>query len=362
MKKQNISIAVLRALVEKDPLKCEITFDSDTNCVHFTTLFGTDDYTILFTGSSSMDDIVEGLCHVQSDKTQVQLNNVVVFDDMGEDLPNPNICEIFANSDYGINLFQYCEEKFEDQINIDLKVMPLNYFRTKIHSAIVFATKSKNNNSNSVYVTLNFEDHFYISFVTDGEHIEKLTGDFKIVDDANNIVPLQDAVTKTKRYELIQQAENNNKNLFNQTAFIIDDSFITAIIANPCEISIAFDKCETVCSFDELRSINSECLDQFTFSRDNERDITFYGYLLGSVSSRSGNPPSKRWTSLAMYMTEAGTFVAVKLGETDIEDEQPRCTAKVVNSVDEIIEFYGYGRLSKQLYEKLLINITDIIQ
>lgn len=50
--------------------------------------------------------------------------------------------------------------------------------------------------------------------------------------------------------------------------------------------------------------------------RDNQRPLTFTGYLLAESDSQSGN--DVRWTELTLYRTSSGRYIVQKIGRSDV--------------------------------------------
>jgi hypothetical protein len=106
--------------------------------------------------------------------------------------------------------------------------------------------------------------------------------------------------------------------------------------------------------------------ERFAVVRDNAPDVTFTGELLVNTSSSqdridgdrwSGSPG--RWTTLKLYRTTGGKFVAQRIGHTMWEGERTRYTAKVCETEDEVKGFFGMGWLAKDLYEDAEIDTTE---
>ena len=90
-------------------------------------------------------------------------------------------------------------------------------------------------------------------------------------------------------------------------------------------------------------------IETYTVERDNERDITFTGERIGFGTSRT---PYKddRWTELSLYKTKGGKFVCSEIGYTKWQGEQTRYKAEVCETTEEVVEFFGHGWVSKELY------------
>ena len=84
---------------------------------------------------------------------------------------------------------------------------------------------------------------------------------------------------------------------------------------------------------------------------DNEPDIQFCGELIAEVSSYRAFENDSRWTELDLYRTASGKFICHQIGRTRWVGEKDRYKAAVCKTTNEVIDFFGYGRLAKELYE-----------
>lgn len=80
-------------------------------------------------------------------------------------------------------------------------------------------------------------------------------------------------------------------------------------------------------------------------------DIEFVGELLGSADSKT-DVYKTRWIELQLYRTEKGKFVCAKIGRTTIFGEQDRWTVGFVNNLDEALDFFGPGYVTKVLMSR----------
>lgn len=99
-------------------------------------------------------------------------------------------------------------------------------------------------------------------------------------------------------------------------------------------------------------------METFTLESDNEPNIRFTGELIAHVSSSenqamgsSYSGQTGRWTVLELYKTKGGKFVCHQIGRTKWQGERDRYQCKVVDTQDEVIEFFGHRWLAKELYE-----------
>jgi|SRR5690554_882060 len=86
-------------------------------------------------------------------------------------------------------------------------------------------------------------------------------------------------------------------------------------------------------------------------------DVSFCGELLATASSENiaskmrGKKNNSRWTVLELYKTEAGAFVCVNIGRSSKPGEVDQAKVEVVETEKAVIDFFGQGWLSKELYE-----------
>lgn len=95
---------------------------------------------------------------------------------------------------------------------------------------------------------------------------------------------------------------------------------------------------------------------------DNAPDFVFNGRLVATVSSeRKGDKKYKRWHELFLYETEAGKLVCLSVSRSRKESEYTSYRSEVFtkNNYKGVIEFFGQGWLSKELYEKA--DIKNIV-
>lgn len=109
-------------------------------------------------------------------------------------------------------------------------------------------------------------------------------------------------------------------------------------------------------------------METFVLEIDNEPNLRFTGELVASASSSDNNASgsnysgqSGRWTVLKLYKTIGGKFICHRVGRTNWSGERDRFSGKVCTTHEEIIEFFGNGWLSKDLYDEAGIeSVTDI--
>lgn len=116
-------------------------------------------------------------------------------------------------------------------------------------------------------------------------------------------------------------------------------------------------------------NVEDESMEEYIVRRDNDSNLRFFGEYLGGAasstndamgSSYSGNPG--RYTELELYRTKGGKYICVRIGRTRYEKERDRFEAVVAESISDVIEFFGYGWLSKELYSDAEIDADTIIE
>lgn len=101
---------------------------------------------------------------------------------------------------------------------------------------------------------------------------------------------------------------------------------------------------------------------KFTVERDDEPAITFTGVEIASTWSCGdrGHPnysgSTGRWTVLNLYRTKGGKLVCERIERTQWQGEHDQHEGVVCETEREIIEFFGHGRLAKELYSEADIN------
>jgi hypothetical protein len=102
--------------------------------------------------------------------------------------------------------------------------------------------------------------------------------------------------------------------------------------------------------------------------RDDEANLWFVGELIaedGSSPDRGSSyfsGSTGRWTLLKLWRTEAGKFVAQRIGRTQWQGEHDRYSAAVCDTEAEVIAFFGYGALAKSIYHDAGIEADERIE
>lgn len=91
---------------------------------------------------------------------------------------------------------------------------------------------------------------------------------------------------------------------------------------------------------------------------DNAPNIRFTGEEVAQVNSKSAYNDGGRWTVLKLYRTKSGKFICQSIGRTQWQGETDRYSAQVAEDHAGVIEFFGHGRLAKDLYREA--DISDV--
>lgn len=110
-----------------------------------------------------------------------------------------------------------------------------------------------------------------------------------------------------------------------------------------------------------------ETMETITLENDNAPAIRFTGELVAETSSSNNNASSYysgqtgRWTTLKLYKTKGGKFVAQSIGHTQWQGEHDRHKSAVCEDEAAVIAFFGHGWLAKDLYEEAGIeDVQDV--
>lgn len=98
---------------------------------------------------------------------------------------------------------------------------------------------------------------------------------------------------------------------------------------------------------------------EYTLANDDDKDVSFYGELVASVSNKDpSGPRSSRWTELELYRTQAGTLICHRICNTRWAGESSSYETEVVADEKEVIAFFGLRNLAKELYSDAEIDCT----
>jgi hypothetical protein len=102
--------------------------------------------------------------------------------------------------------------------------------------------------------------------------------------------------------------------------------------------------------------------DEWVVVRDGCADLRFTGTVVAEESSREwSGPRSLRWDVLELYRTRSGTWVCSREHHTRYAKEQGSREGAVCAGTAEVVQFFGYGFLAKQLYAVAGIRCAEAI-
>lgn len=88
------------------------------------------------------------------------------------------------------------------------------------------------------------------------------------------------------------------------------------------------------------------------------QDLSFTGELLARIESSWLG----RWEALTLYRTEGEKFICVKQYVTCWKDDNNSSTIKTVEKHQDVIDFFGFGKMAKELYEKAGIDAVKLVE
>lgn len=110
-------------------------------------------------------------------------------------------------------------------------------------------------------------------------------------------------------------------------------------------------------------------MEEIIIRRDNDRDIKFIGERIAKAASSddkafgsSYSGSTGRWTELNLYQTQSGRYICQTIGCTRWQGEHDRYSARICDTLDEVIAYFGHGWLAKELYENANIDATQIVE
>ena len=95
----------------------------------------------------------------------------------------------------------------------------------------------------------------------------------------------------------------------------------------------------------------------YLVERDNGPDLYFEGALLGTVKSHENSAHHRysgqggMWAELSLYRTKSGRYVCHRIDYTIWQGRRNQRIAKAVRTEAEVMEFFGFDWLAKELYE-----------
>jgi hypothetical protein len=103
-------------------------------------------------------------------------------------------------------------------------------------------------------------------------------------------------------------------------------------------------------------------METYTITNDNAADIRFTGEHLATASSKDPYNNGGRWTVLRLYRTTSGKFICQEEGVTQWQGERDRSKAAVCATEKNVIEFFGHGRLAKDIYIEAGIDAVQVVE
>lgn len=117
----------------------------------------------------------------------------------------------------------------------------------------------------------------------------------------------------------------------------------------------------------EMTELNGE-FKEYTINRDNGPDLKFVGEIIGESKSSSNNASGSsysgstgRWKELTLFKTKSGKFICQLVERTQWQGERDRFKAAVCETEKEVIDFFGYSWLAKELYDNANIEAFSVI-
>ena len=106
-------------------------------------------------------------------------------------------------------------------------------------------------------------------------------------------------------------------------------------------------------------------MENVTVERDGAADLEFVGQLLAASGTSpdrgssyfSGSPG--RWTVNKLWQTEGGAYIVQTIGHTQWQDETTRYRAAICASEAEVISFFGFSDLAKDIYKEAGIDASQ---
>ena len=106
-------------------------------------------------------------------------------------------------------------------------------------------------------------------------------------------------------------------------------------------------------------------MENVTVERNGDADLEFVGQLIASSKS-SPNKESPyfsgsggRWTVNKLWKTEGGAYIANTIGHTQWQGETTRHSAAICSSEAEVISFFGFSDVAKDIYREAGIDASQ---
>ena len=92
-------------------------------------------------------------------------------------------------------------------------------------------------------------------------------------------------------------------------------------------------------------------MESLIIKRDSNINYGFIGKLLGSVLEDSD--PGPIYETLNLYKNIDGRFICQKILKNGYFPESAMYDVRIVDDIDEVIDFFGKDALAQRLYKKL---------
>jgi len=100
--------------------------------------------------------------------------------------------------------------------------------------------------------------------------------------------------------------------------------------------------------------------EQHAVARNRQRDLLFEGWLAASADSREVfSQEQYRWQELCLYVTCAGALVCQRLQRSQWEDKRDVSEAAVCESLDQVLQFFGFDLVAKELYAQAGLDASE---
>lgn len=102
--------------------------------------------------------------------------------------------------------------------------------------------------------------------------------------------------------------------------------------------------------------------EEIVVQRDGDRDIRFVGKLLASFESSPSDSSvyysgrANFWTELELYQTKGGKFVCQRIECSSWGNYRNEYHAAVCENESQVLSFFGYSVIAKELYDNAGIS------
>ena len=113
--------------------------------------------------------------------------------------------------------------------------------------------------------------------------------------------------------------------------------------------------------------MNNEHIANHTLEVTGAPDLKFEGEKIAGTSNSADRGHSEfsgetgRWTSLALYRTTSGKYVCHRIDHTQWAGERDYYAAAVCQDTPDVLDFFGFSDLAKELYHLAKIPAAVVI-